>query len=93
MTQQILRNRAKCKLCGDTIESTHVHDFVSCSCGAVSVDGGRDYLRRCGRLEAIEELSEYGEVPDIPLPRGKRLTPKELDGLVKMIRKEQQPSE
>ena len=26
------RNRAKCKNCGDIIESTHQHDFVSCTC-------------------------------------------------------------
>ena len=42
----IIRNRAKCKLCGDEIESTHRHDFVSCSCGEIFVDGGKDYCRR-----------------------------------------------
>lgn len=40
-----MRNRAKCKLCGDIIESIHTHDFVSCSCGEISVDGGQSYLR------------------------------------------------
>lgn len=40
------RNRAKCLKCGDVIESKHVHDFVSCKCGAISVDGGREYLKR-----------------------------------------------
>lgn len=44
--QKILRNRIKCNKCGDIIESTSVHDFVTCSCGAVSVDGGRSYLKR-----------------------------------------------
>ena len=39
------------------IESKHVHDFVSCSCGAIAVDGGHDYLRRCGYKEDIIELS------------------------------------
>lgn len=42
----IIRNSAKCNGCGDEIESTHRHDFVTCSCGGVSVDGGHAYIRR-----------------------------------------------
>lgn len=55
---KIVRNVIKCKLCGDIIESKSVHDFVTCSCGAVSVDGGHDYLRRCGNRDDYEDLSE-----------------------------------
>lgn len=44
--QKILRNRIKCNKCGDVIESKSVHDYVECSCGSVSVDGGHDYLKR-----------------------------------------------
>jgi hypothetical protein len=40
-------NKAQCHSCGDIIESKHVHDFRSCSCGSLSVDGGLDYARRC----------------------------------------------
>lgn len=40
-----MRNRAKCKLCEDIIESKHRHDYVSCKCGQISVDGGQDYWR------------------------------------------------
>lgn len=29
---KLIRNRAKCRNCGDIIESKHRHDFVSCSC-------------------------------------------------------------
>ena len=43
----IIKNAIRCNLCGDEIESKHCHDFVTCSCGACSVDGGHDYLRRC----------------------------------------------
>lgn len=43
---RIIKNAAKCLKCGDTIESKHRHDYVTCSCGNVSVDGGHDYLRR-----------------------------------------------
>jgi hypothetical protein len=41
-----MRNRAKCKLCNDIIESFHHYDYVSCKCGEISIDGGMD-VRRC----------------------------------------------
>jgi hypothetical protein len=41
----IIRNAAQCAKCDDVIESTHRHDFVSCKCGAIFVDGGQEYLR------------------------------------------------
>lgn len=47
----IIRNAIRCRLCGDEIESKHRHDFVTCKCGACSVDGGHDYLRRCFKEE------------------------------------------
>lgn len=61
MVKKIYVNKIRCKKCNDIIESVSVHDFKTCSCGAVSVDGGHDYLRRCGYKEDIEELSEYEE--------------------------------
>lgn len=53
----IIKNRARCRVCGDTIESFHVHDFKWCSCKRIFVDGGKDYLRRGGNPDDIEELS------------------------------------
>ena len=44
---KIIVNKIKCNKCGDIIESTHRHDFKYCKCGAVAVDGGKSYLRRC----------------------------------------------
>lgn len=35
-----MRNRAKCRLCGDIIESFHSTDFVICKCGAIGVNSG-----------------------------------------------------
>jgi hypothetical protein len=35
------------------------HDFKFCKCGAVAVDGGKDYLRRVGNKDDYEELIEY----------------------------------
>lgn len=54
---KIIKNAIQCKKCGDVIESTSVHEFVTCSCGACAVDGGHDYLRRCGNLDDIIDLS------------------------------------
>lgn len=42
----ILRNSAFCAVCGDSLISKHRHDYVSCKCGAIAIDGGVTYLRR-----------------------------------------------
>lgn len=55
---RILRNRAKCKTCGEEIESHFRHDYQVCSCGAIAVDGGHDYLRRAGLPDQCIDLSE-----------------------------------
>ncbi len=59
--RKIIRNAIRCNHCGDVIESTYRHNFVSCRCGHVSVDGGHDYLRRCGEPEDCADLSEIEE--------------------------------
>lgn len=52
-------NKAKCKVCDDVIESKHRHDFVRCSCGEISVDGGKDYLKRSAKnFDNLIEMSE-----------------------------------
>ena len=52
------RNRARCKKCGDVIESKHVHDFVTCKCGSISVDGGPSYKRRLFPAQPKEDWIE-----------------------------------
>ena len=44
--KKIVRNRIKCKKCGEIIESTSRHDFKFCK-------------RRVGSKEDYEELVEY----------------------------------
>lgn len=61
MSEKVLtRNRAKCLACGDVIESTYRHDFRSCTCGNLYVDGGLDYVKR-GFLDLskVEDMCEY----------------------------------
>ena len=43
---KIITNKIQCKHCGDIIESKTVHDYIRCKCGKVSVDGGKEYLKR-----------------------------------------------
>lgn len=56
-------NAAKCLECNTIIRSSHVHDFRTCVCGNVSVDGGTEYIRRCYRdydkIHDIGTLAEY----------------------------------
>lgn len=44
-----MRNRAKCNLCKDTLESFHRHDFVKCKCDEISIDGGQDYFKAAAK--------------------------------------------
>ena len=63
MKRKIIKNAIQCKLCGGVIESKSRHIFVTCKCGACSVDGEYDYLRRCFKEEGCYiELSETVEV-------------------------------
>lgn len=63
--RKIIKNAIQCKLCGEVIESKHVHDFVQCKCGACAVDGGHEYLRRCFRdKDCYIDLSESIETSE-----------------------------
>lgn len=55
-----IRNRLKCTLCNDLIESVTRHDFKYCQCGAIFVDGGRDYFRCGGNFENIIVVYDDG---------------------------------
>ena len=41
-----------CTSCGDQIQSLHRHDFVTCTCGDTSIDGGSSYTRIVGQVAA-----------------------------------------
>lgn len=59
----IVRNMAQCLKCNDLITSYYGHDYVSCSCGAISVDGGNNYTKRAGDISSYKELSIYSDAP------------------------------
>lgn len=60
----IVQNAVSCNGCGDFIVSKHRHDFVTCTCGAISVDGGQEYLRRVGSLEKGSYNDHSWSLPD-----------------------------
>ncbi len=64
MILRIECNKIRCKKCGDIIESKNVHDMKWCTCGAVAVDGGHEYLRRLGNIDDMEELSVTKEIKE-----------------------------
>lgn len=37
-----MKNRAKCRKCGDIIESFHRYDYVYCKCKEIGISGGLD---------------------------------------------------
>lgn len=55
--EKIISNKIKCKKCEDIIESKSINDYKRCSCGAVAVDGGTEYLKRIGNENDYIELS------------------------------------
>ena len=54
----ILRNSAKCHRCDTTAVSTDRHDYQTCECGNIFVDGGFDYARHgCLEPDTYEDTS------------------------------------
>lgn len=51
------RNRARCRQCGDIIESTHRHHRVKCRCGTIELDGGTEVPRLIGAQ--LEDFLEH----------------------------------
>jgi len=58
--EKIIINRIRCKQCGNVIESMYTHDFKLCQCGAVGIDGGKEYLRR--EFDSEEDYQELSVV-------------------------------
>lgn len=38
-------SKIRCKFCNKIIQSLHRHDFVTCECGSISLDGGDFYIK------------------------------------------------
>lgn len=67
-TGDILENGATCLKCGDYIRSNNKHDYRTCTCGAVAVDGGSWYCRRMGDPGHYVNNIQMYEDHDAPEP-------------------------
>ena len=63
----VVRNSAKCLLCGEEVESTHRHHFNPCKCGALTVDGGQAYRRRL--FQAFDQWIDTSILAEEPATR------------------------
>jgi len=43
--------------CGDIVFSRARHDYRTCSCNLVAIDGGRDYTKICGNANDFEIIN------------------------------------
>jgi len=68
----ITRNAAQFRQCGDVIESEFRHEYKWCKCGAIAVDGGKDYLRRAAR-DDFADLIELSESDSLCVKTGVRV--------------------
>lgn len=55
----IFINAAVCLKCREFVRSINRHDFRSCGCGAVTVDGGSWYAKRMGEPDDYISVVEY----------------------------------
>lgn len=60
---RLIKNAAQCAKCQDIIVSKHRHDFVTCKCESISIDGGLAYRRAVGNLEDFIDLCEWEVQP------------------------------
>lgn len=63
--EKIISNKIQCKHCGEIIESKTIHSFVTCKCGAGSVDGGLYHLSRSSIKSPEEDFIELSVVEEI----------------------------
>ena len=86
-----MRNRAKCKLCQDVLESFHLYDFVHCKCGQVSISGGQ-YQYQCAAADWSNFLridDDDKEIPVVVKKEGEEAEVIKEDVSTKLTRQEQ----
>jgi hypothetical protein len=89
-----MRNRAKCKLCNEIIESVALTDMQFCSCGEIGVEGGttlyRTYAKNFSNFlrvhddgKEVEVTVKKKEEPMSPLSKEEKL--KELESFIERL--------
>lgn len=68
-SQVLLLNQVKCNICNEIITSKHRHDYVSCNCGNLHIDGGIDYAKRSFITADYTDMSVFADEDDIAVIR------------------------
>jgi len=55
--EKITQQGVRCVHCKDEIYSCNRHDYRTCKCGKVSIDGGADYVKLC-----FEKITDYESI-------------------------------
>jgi len=64
MSQGMVKlNKAKCLLCGDILISKEPNKQETCSCGSLSISGGKYFLSRKG--EKFREMSQMIDLTEL----------------------------
>ena len=92
-----MRNRAKCKLCKEILESFHEFDYVSCTCGEISISGGQQKLEvfakdfanfiRVDDSDHEIAVKVKDELEQVPSYEGPRLSKGQMLGMLTEMRK------
>lgn len=71
MPRIIKLNSARCLICNQILVSRSVHDYVTCKCGNLSIDGGNEYIKvasndytKVESLHMMEYSDKYDEDGD-----------------------------
>ena len=57
MTKYRLQDAIRCRKCGDVVYSINRHHNHFCACGAVAIDGGRDYTKISGSSQDFDNVT------------------------------------
>ena len=63
--KKYFKNKIRCKICGDIVESKFVHSYAPCSCGACFTDGGYQIPGDGARYVRRGWDPKYGDIDDV----------------------------
>lgn len=64
--RRIITNEARCRRCGDVVESLRLAHHQTCQCGNLTVAGGHYYLKRL--FDHPDSWDELSTLKDLPKP-------------------------
>ncbi len=75
--KKYFKNKIRCKICGDIVESKFIHSYRECKCGACFTDGGYQIIGDKSRYVRRGWDPKYGSVDDVIEDIVEVITPEE----------------